>query len=635
MSWHLNHTAVFRAPFEIKDPSKVKALRLRQWAFRQEDIQVFINGELVAKITPSGSGGKEIEVPLSEDAIKLLRRGRNTLAATYKNTWRWGRYFARSETETSSSVYNCGVHLLLDMQETQPASKTPPNPKKLKIVFLMGQSNMVGYASPETAWYLTQPMYIPPRDVALAKPRYYDGGSFYWQGVAYAHGPEEFNAMGKALLDERRASRTLWRRRAYENLSSSAKENNWLEEWGPAPQLGTKTMYPFLDKKAEEEGIYRRMAEHIESPENTFHPKVAYEEISGRDAEIAGDIKRVRDIFLRGTRPEDFDRLEEALSTEKPADRAAYAELVKKHVHLPIARRTHITAFGEIAGEETEFDYSNHTQGPLSVGYGKMAQKIGPEYAFGITFEQLVEGPVLIVKCSWGGTSVHSNWRPPSLSNFETPIERATRQAAGRDRQTGTGPCLQRTLAHIRSVLADLGKYHPDYDPDEGYELTGLVWFQGYNDMGNPAYGQQLAAFIKDFRKEVEQPRLPVVCGLLGGNSWKNTTFDGNVNSGMLYAASDPSLKGTVDIVNTVKYNPIELNFCNAVKAAYREGSAEYKKAEEIRSRAISNMGFHYHGSAKFFLLTGDAMARSLANLVKGGEPTVHKEAETILQQAQ
>jgi len=48
--------------------------------------------------------------------LKLLRNGRNTLAATYKNTWRWGRYFAGRETEHSNSVYNSGVHLILDMQ---------------------------------------------------------------------------------------------------------------------------------------------------------------------------------------------------------------------------------------------------------------------------------------------------------------------------------------------------------------------------------------------------------------------------------------------------------------------------------------------------------------------------------------
>lgn len=44
ISWRTNHTALFRAPFAIADKSKVKALRLRQWAFHQEDMQVFING---------------------------------------------------------------------------------------------------------------------------------------------------------------------------------------------------------------------------------------------------------------------------------------------------------------------------------------------------------------------------------------------------------------------------------------------------------------------------------------------------------------------------------------------------------------------------------------------------------------
>ena len=44
-----------------------------------------------------------------------------------------------------------------------------------------------------------------------------------------------------------------------------------------------------------------------------------------------------------------------------------------------------------------------------------------------------------------------------------------------------------------------------------------------------------------------------------------------------------------------------------------------------IRSRATSNKGFHYHGSAKCFILMGDAMGRSLANLIAGGEPTINK----------
>jgi len=111
ISWRDNHTAVLRAPFEIANKRDVKALRLRQYAFRQDAIQVFINGKPVAKISESG-GGSQITVPLNDHAVKLLKNGRNTLAATYKHTWRWGRYFRGKD-----SVYHGGVNLTLGMQE--------------------------------------------------------------------------------------------------------------------------------------------------------------------------------------------------------------------------------------------------------------------------------------------------------------------------------------------------------------------------------------------------------------------------------------------------------------------------------------------------------------------------------------
>ena len=523
--------------------------------------------------------------------------------------------------------------------------------KKLKIVFLMGQSNMVGYSHPKTAWYLTQPMYLPPPKTATRATPTSEKGGFYWRGVSFAYGDsEEYNARGKELLAERRASRSFWRRRVYGNLSRGAKENNWKPEWGPAPKTGRANMYPYLEKKAEEAGIYKRMIEYVESPENKFHPTVALKELSKRDAAIADDIKRVRDIFLKGTKPGNFDRLDEALKAkgrDAAADRAAYAELVKKHVNLPIAERTRITALGEVHGKPTGVQKDNVTQGVLSLGYAKHATNCGPEYPFGISFERLVDGPVLIVKCAWGGTSVHVPWRPPSLANAETPIEKATREAknqAGAESakkdgmeftpkqpQTGTGRLFKTSVAHIQKVLADPGKFHPDYNPEAGYELAGLVWFQGWNDMGNKAYGEQLVHFIRDFRKEVKQANLPVVCGLLGHSGWKQNTFDGDVNSGMLYAAKHKDLKGTVDIVNTLKYFPLELGFKKSVLAAYGEDSDEYKKAEQIINRACSKDGTHYYGSAKFMYLAGNAMARSLANLMTGGEPTIHEEAEEIL----
>ncbi|MDT8390349.1 MAG: DUF6288 domain-containing protein [Lentisphaeria bacterium] len=113
ISWRDNHTAVLRARFDIADPNAVGALRLAQYAYRQDAIQVFINGSPVARITESG-GGSRITVPLNDHAVKLLRKGTNTLAATYKHNWRWGRYF-----KGGASVYNGGVNLTLEMRENK------------------------------------------------------------------------------------------------------------------------------------------------------------------------------------------------------------------------------------------------------------------------------------------------------------------------------------------------------------------------------------------------------------------------------------------------------------------------------------------------------------------------------------
>jgi len=142
--------------------------------------------------------------------------------------------------------------------------KAAANKQKLKIVFLMGQSNMVGYSHPLTAWYLTQPMYVPPPEVATAKSRYYNPEYFYWKGLDFASGNSaEFNARGKALLAERRASRAHWRKLVYGNFGRNATRNDWLPEYGAAPKTGTKSMYPFLDKKAEEESDEYKMAEAV------------------------------------------------------------------------------------------------------------------------------------------------------------------------------------------------------------------------------------------------------------------------------------------------------------------------------------------------------------------------------------
>jgi hypothetical protein len=107
-------------------------------------------------------------------------------------------------------------------------------------------------------------------------------------------------------------------------------------------------------------------------------------------------------------------------------------------------------------------------------------------------------------------------------------------------------------------------------------------------------------------------------------DSFKAQAFSEGANKGMLEASQMPDLAGTVDVVNTAPYFPMELDLLKQVMSSFEKGSPEYEKASMIRSRATSNKGFHYHGSAKCFILMGDAMGRSLANLMAGGEPTIN-----------
>lgn len=85
-------------------------------------------------------------------------------------------------------------------------------------------------------------------------------------------------------------------------------------------------------------------------------------------------------------------------------------------------------------------------------------------------------------------------------------------------------------ISHAKSVLGDINKVYPDYDPSQGYTLKGFVWFQGENDFGGDSYpnaGQPggfdeysrlLACLIRDLRKELDAPDMNAVIGVLGFN---------------------------------------------------------------------------------------------------------------------
>ncbi|MBT8043791.1 MAG: sialate O-acetylesterase [Verrucomicrobiae bacterium] len=299
--------------------------------------------------------------------------------------------------------------------------------------------------------------------------------------------------------------------------------------------------------------------------------------------------------------------------------------------------------------------------GKLTAGYGSQHHvgtgKIGPELTFGITMHELQGEPILLIKDAWGGKSLMVDFRPPSAGKL--PEDHKNKDKAGR--------YYKLLIDHVKEVLANPKAVYPDYNAKDGYELAGFVWFQGFNDMVGPyprkepakgkkstkdysEYSRLMACFIRDVRKDLKAPKLPFVIGALGVGGEKASEGAIAFRNAMAAPAESDEFKGNVAAVFTHKYWPSELDDVtakvSAVKKTFHRRRGEIKKMEnEARSKAqkqldkemtaamdkaltkddkwllengISNRGFHYHGSAKFFAQIGKAFAETLVKLEKG-----------------
>jgi hypothetical protein len=309
--------------------------------------------------------------------------------------------------------------------------------------------------------------------------------------------------------------------------------------------------------------------------------------------------------------------------------------------------------------------------GKLTVGYGagKRGPKIGPEFTFGIYMQKHVKEPILIIKTAWGGKSINTDFRPPSAGPYEFnqgQLENFKKQ--GKDiakikaeRAEATGRYYRLTIDHVKNVLGDIKRVYPDYNPDQGYELSGFVWFQGWNDMvdggtyperGKPGsydeYSKTLAHFIRDLRKDLSAPEMPFVIGVMGAGGpvekygpekKRYAGIHGEFRKAMAAPAALPEFKGNVTAVWTEKYWDLELTKLRTkdrelqkeIDAAIKDGklNAKEKKAtlEKRRAEAFdkrelriltegaSNAEFHYLGSAKVLGQIGRAFADALAGM--------------------
>ncbi len=301
-------------------------------------------------------------------------------------------------------------------------------------------------------------------------------------------------------------------------------------------------------------------------------------------------------------------------------------------------------------------------RGKLTAGFGAPAEKIGPEFTFGIYMEKLLGEPILIIKTSWGGRSLHTDFRPPGAGPYVwSDYELARCKRRGDDLEKikaekvkATGLFYRHMIEHVRKVLGDIKRVIPDYDPMQGYELAGFVWFQGFNDLvsdwtydkqmkpgGYDLYGELLAQFIRDVRKDLSAPKMPFVIGVMGiGGAGKGRRRPSHTSARPRPApASMPEFKGNVVAVQTAPFWDDDLEALDRrldklnedldrgarkgpgttpaeKEMARKKAIAEGFTTEELRRlKGVSNGGYHYLGAAKILAPIGKVFAEEMAKL--------------------
>lgn len=106
ISWRMYHTALLRTKFTVKNKKAYDLLRLRGWFFRQQGMEISLNGEVIGKVNNLEKKTGNVESKFKASALKHLKNGENTLAVTSRHNWRWGMLFM--------NVYNDGFGFRLD-----------------------------------------------------------------------------------------------------------------------------------------------------------------------------------------------------------------------------------------------------------------------------------------------------------------------------------------------------------------------------------------------------------------------------------------------------------------------------------------------------------------------------------------
>ena len=222
---------------------------------------------------------------------------------------------------------------------------------------------------------------------------------------------------------------------------------------------------------------------------------------------------------------------------------------------------------------------SGRKSGKLTVGFGK-GSWFGPELQFGHRVGDAIEEPVLLIKTAWGGHSLGVNFRPPSSGKPDYKFK-----------EEDLGASYREMVRIVKDVRANLNGRQS--------EIVGFGWHQGWNDAGSAEmvaeYAENMNNLIRDLRKDLDVPDLPVVIA--------NTGMIGKEGKGIRAELCEIQLK-----LGDPKANP---EFAGSIRAVE---TRPFKRSDD---QSPSGFGYHWNHNAESHFLVGDAMGRAMVELLK------------------
>ncbi len=212
-------------------------------------------------------------------------------------------------------------------------------------------------------------------------------------------------------------------------------------------------------------------------------------------------------------------------------------------------------------------------------GYGSLQSRhhIGPELQIGHQLGDALDAPVLLIKTAWGGKSLHKDFRPPSSGGE-------------------TGPFYTKMLAEVQEAFDNVETEFPQLKGRK-LEISGFIWFQGWNDMFNETarteYEQNLVHLIQDVRMAWGRPKLPVVVGELGNGGDNAGANMKAIRQAQAAACKRKELGGNAVFVKTTRFHRPKEDSPNV------------------------GHGHHWFGNAESYFLIGEALGKAMVELVR------------------